>query len=418
MGFRLISNLKITDIRRHLFILAAIFIVTRILCFLIVAPNWSDIPIYSRYSDSILDGQIPYKEFEAEYPPFALLLMVIPGFLAKFIGSYMVSYRLVMLLFDMGNIWLINKLAKNAAGHPGAIAFKPLLIYLIFSGLAFQLLYDRFDVAIAFMILLSVYFATIKNAWFGAYLMIWIAALAKIFPVILFPLFLITQAKNKRKKHEPVVDFALALLAFVGAIIISEFWFGSWWESVLSYHGGRGIQVESIFGMFASVAALFGVPYSINHNFGSFNIENSFTPFLATLSPFVLLAAIIFGYYLYYLILNYSKNKLQVNQALMSGILIVLLMFIIANKVISPQYLLWLYPFISLYYLNPKSEIYTMICWSIIAILTSILFPYYYPDMIMQKPMGVSLLILRNLLLLLTTVFLARNVLKNTESIR
>lgn len=412
MGIRLLGNLKITDIHKHLFILAAIFIVTRILCFLIVAPNWSDIPIYSRYSDSILDGQIPYKEFEIEYPPFALLLFVIPGLLAKYMGSYAVSYRLVMILFDVGNIWLINKLAKNATGHPRAIAFKPLLIYLILSGLAFQLLYDRFDIAVAFMIILSVYFAKIKNAWFGAYLTIWIAVLAKIFPVVLFPLFLITQAKNKRKKQKPIVDFTLAFLAFVGAVIISGFWFGPWWESVISYHGGRGIQIESIPGMVASVAALFGVPYSISHNFGSFNIENSFTPFLATLSPFVALGAIIFGYYLYYCILNYSKDKFQINQALMSGILIVLLMFIIANKVISPQYLLWLYPFVSLYYLHPKSDIYTMICWSIIAVFTAILFPYYYPDMVMQKPIGVSLLIIRNLSLLLITIFLARNILK------
>ncbi len=417
MGIRLIGNLKATDIRKHLFILAAIFIVTRILCFLIVAPNWSDIPIYSRYSENILDGQTPYRDFEVEYPPLALLIFMIPGLLAKILGSYFVSFRLLIMLFDFGNMWMINKLANNSPGRSKAIAFKHLLIYLILTGLAFQLLYDRLDIAVAFMIMLSVYFATIKNAWFTAYLMIWIAALAKIFPVILLPLFLITQAKNKRKKREPIVDFALALLAFVGVVIVSGLWFGPWWISVLSYHGGRGIQVESIFGMIASVAALFGVPYSINHNFGSFNIENSFTPFLATLSPFVMLAAIIFGYYLYYLSINYSKDKLQVNQVLISGILILLLMFIIANKVMSPQYLLWLYPFVSLYYLHQKSEICTMICWSIIAIFTAILFPFYYPDMVMQKPMGVSLLIIRNLSLLLTTVFFARNVHKNTPCI-
>lgn len=401
------------DIRKQLFILAAIFIVTRILCFVIVAPNWSDIPIYSRYSDSILNGQTPYKEFEVEYPPLALLLFVIPGLLAKLIGSYSLSFRLVMLLFDLGNIWLINKLAINTTGRSKAIAFKPLLIYSILTGLAFQLLYDRFDIAISFLILLSVYFATIKEAWFRAYIFVWVAVLAKVFPIILFPLFLMTHAKYKQKKHEPIVIFILASLLFIGLALLFSLWFGPWWNSVLSYHGGRGIQVESMYGVIASAAAFLGVPYSINHNFGSFNIENSFTPFLSTLSPFVTLAAILFGYYLFYQILSASKVKIKVNKALKSGILLVLLMFILTNKVFSPQYLLWLYPFTAYYYADLRSDFIQIIGWSFVAVFTAILFPYYYPDMVMQKPIGVTLLLFRNLSLLAIAVLITRSILKN-----
>lgn len=418
MGIGLIGKLKSTDIGKQLIILATIFIVTRILCFLIVASNWSDIPIYSRYSDNILDGQTPYKEFEVEYPPLALLFVVIPGLLTKILGGYLVNYRLVMMLFDLGNIWLINRLANYSTENPGTIAFKSLLIYLILSGLAFQLLYDRFDIAVAFMILLGVYFAVIKDVWFGTYLMIWMAVLAKVFPVILFPLFLMAQAKIKREKHKFIIDFAFASLSFLGVIILSYLLFGSWWGSILVYHGGRGIQIESMYGMIASVAALFGVPYSINHNFGSFNIENSFTSFLTTLSPFVALAAILFGYYWYYQISSYSKDKMNVNKALISGILIVLLMFIIANKVISPQYLLWLYPFVSIYYLHSKSTAYPIVCWLFVAIITMILFPYYYPDMVMHRPIGVGLLIARNLSLLFAAAFLGRSILKNTTNSR
>lgn len=402
------------ETRKQLLILAAIFIATRILCFLIVAPNWSDIPIYNRYSDSILDGQTPYSDFAVEYPPVALLIFIIPGFLAKIIGSYFVSYRLFMMVFDLGNVWLINKLTNHYEGSKGGVAFKPILLYLALTGLMFQLLYDRFDIAIAFLVLLSVYFATIRKAWFGAYLIIWIAVLTKVFPIILLPLYLIIQSKTRQKKAEVFVKLALASLVFVGLVIVGGLWFGPWWESVISYHGGRGIQVESMYGTIASVAALFGVPYSINHSFGSFNIENSFTQYLVTLSPFITLAAILYGYYLVYQIKTKARGKPGKDKTLVTGIVAALLIFIIANKVLSPQYLFWLFPLVALSIDTSKLNVWLTICWLVVAAFTAILFPYNYPEMVMQKAAGVSLLIIRNLSLLIIAILIARNMLINT----
>ena len=31
-----------------------------------------DTPVYQRYGEAILDGQVPYRDFDLEYPPAAL----------------------------------------------------------------------------------------------------------------------------------------------------------------------------------------------------------------------------------------------------------------------------------------------------------------------------------------------------------
>jgi hypothetical protein len=31
-----------------------------------------DIPIYEQYGNAIVDGRVPYRDFEVEYPPLAL----------------------------------------------------------------------------------------------------------------------------------------------------------------------------------------------------------------------------------------------------------------------------------------------------------------------------------------------------------
>src|SRR3954463_9641603 len=38
-----------------------------------------DTPVYQRYGDAMLDGQIPYRDFRVEYPPAALPVFLLPA---------------------------------------------------------------------------------------------------------------------------------------------------------------------------------------------------------------------------------------------------------------------------------------------------------------------------------------------------
>src|SRR5205085_10240161 len=38
-----------------------------------------DTPVYQRYGDAMLDGQVPYRDFRVEYPPAALPVFLLPA---------------------------------------------------------------------------------------------------------------------------------------------------------------------------------------------------------------------------------------------------------------------------------------------------------------------------------------------------
>src|SRR3954454_5417525 len=50
-----------------------------------------DTPIYQRYGDAMAGGQVPYRDFQLEYPPGALAAFVIPSVLTP--GTSDDAYR-------------------------------------------------------------------------------------------------------------------------------------------------------------------------------------------------------------------------------------------------------------------------------------------------------------------------------------
>ncbi|MDD3994720.1 MAG: hypothetical protein PHT06_02820, partial [Dehalococcoidales bacterium] len=61
----------------------------------------------------IMDGQIPYVDFECEYPPVALLIFIIPGLLFRALPGYYIAFTVEMLLFDLLAVFLIAFIAKR-----------------------------------------------------------------------------------------------------------------------------------------------------------------------------------------------------------------------------------------------------------------------------------------------------------------
>ena len=42
-----------------------------------------DTPVYQDYGDAMLDGRVPYRDFELEYPPAALPVFLVPSLTAE-----------------------------------------------------------------------------------------------------------------------------------------------------------------------------------------------------------------------------------------------------------------------------------------------------------------------------------------------
>ena len=53
-----------------------------------------DTPVYQHYGEAVLDGRVPYRDFDLEYPPAALPVFVLPA-LAR-ADDYREAFELLM----------------------------------------------------------------------------------------------------------------------------------------------------------------------------------------------------------------------------------------------------------------------------------------------------------------------------------
>ena len=57
-----------------------------------------DLIIYYEYSLKIIQGQVPYRDFLVEYPPFALLPMLVPQILNGLFSHSLLGYLILFLI--------------------------------------------------------------------------------------------------------------------------------------------------------------------------------------------------------------------------------------------------------------------------------------------------------------------------------
>jgi len=375
-----------------------LFVFVRILNFTSVDLRWSDTHLYKFFAESIIAGQQPFSDFSVEYPPLTLILFIIPGFVARYVGDFVTVFRIEMAIFDLGCLLLIGKLATLAFGSETKRMLLALMLYIVLTAISFQLIYDRFDMVVAFLLLLAIYLATIRRRWTGAYIAIWVAALIKLFPVILFPLFLTMHMRESRNRNEVVNRFGLSVLVAIGAIIAVSFLVGDW-SSVFAYHGKRGIQVESLYSAVALLASLAGLPAQIKHEFGAYQITDSFTPFLAQASFVFMAFSLLAVYYFFWRAIRKSKDDTANSARFIWSVLTALLAFVVLNKVLSPQFLIWLFPLAAIVAVYKKRPLIWSGLWILTAILTGAIFPYHYQALIRMETGAILILVARNILL-------------------
>src|SRR5262245_9712548 len=84
-----------------------------------------DTPVYQRYGDAMLNGQIPYDDFSVEYPPAALPVFALPSLVVSrgaSLADYDRAFGFLMAIFGAAVIALVAyALARDRAG-PARVA--------------------------------------------------------------------------------------------------------------------------------------------------------------------------------------------------------------------------------------------------------------------------------------------------------
>lgn len=354
----------------------------------------------------IMDGQIPYVDFECEYPPVALLIFIIPGLLFRALPGYYIAFTVEMLLFDLLAVLLIAFIANRIKiSKVKALASYTLLIAFA----AGPIVTHRYDLAPAVIALAAVAaFLAGKNK--TAWGVLALGVMAKIFPIVLAPLFALWLLIKKQYARllKGIAAFAGVVLLTIIPWLITDA--GSL-STFFTYHMDRGLHAESTYGSFVILGQHFGwTSVEWDFSFGSFNITSGLADNLADASFYImaLVLIIVYGLFTYQLhkqeITKLEKDDTQVAQETLfvRYAVILVLAFLLFNKVFSAQYMAWFCPFIPLLNIRFKYLIVAMLM--IAGVFTIYVYPFNYIEFEYWESLPVLLMASRNLLLIIVFV--------------
>lgn len=303
------------------------YVATRAALLFLVPLFISDLPLYLQYARNLIPGgRFPYAHFDFEYPPLAYPLMAIPAWLHDLLGlrddqSYRTLFGLTLLPFD----FLLFRGFLRKPPFAGAA-----LAYLLLTGAMGLLLFDRFDLAVGFLIAWPFLGAATdaRFAWSWG-----LGGALKLVPLLLAPARLLDDGAFSRPR---LVRFGAVVGAPLAVACAGAFLAAHGKISFLSHHAGRGVQIESLLGSLVMAArAFFGFRGGeVEWNFGAQH--------LAPVPGMVAASRALFGGSLAFTYAGLWAFPRRRDSLV--GAWLLILAFVAFGYVLSPQFLLWLIP--------------------------------------------------------------------------
>jgi uncharacterized membrane protein len=355
------------------------------------------------YSSRIMLGQLPYRDFAVEYPPLALVCMILPRLFSANPDVYADLFNAEMLVFDLIGLLLITAIAKQL----GKSLWKTLAVYTLALAAIGPLIVVRYDIIPAIVLLAALYlFLRGHSSWSWAFLAI--GALTKIYPLVAVPLLLITQFKKRDYSQilRGIGAFVLtgAIIAIPVLIISPQGLLGS-----LTYHTGRSLQCETTYASFLLLAQSLGFgSLEIVNSSGSTNVVSPLADALASWSTPIMLLILLVIYWLYYRRLSREVRSAQVAGAtsLINFFFMAVLVFVLSYKVFSPQFIIWFFPLVPL--LTTRWGNLPWLIFVMAGLMTAFVYPKDYGGLEYGEMLAIGMLVLRNAALIVLAVLVIR----------
>ncbi len=376
-----------------LFVMLALFnIINAIL------PTSDDVYLYFDYARRTFGGEIPFIDFRVEYPPFAVIFFLIPALFSLPFGGlerdlYAWLFHTQCFVLEALTLYLSLALLRKVYPTVRPAIFTPRLIWYSLGGLAISLyLLQRFDIGATFLMTLGLYLLYDKRPGWAGFI-IGLGAATKLYPAILLPLALLYFWRHKgdlRSALNCFFGFAMAGLLLVTPILVVN---PGGLLAFLKFHSERGIEIEATFATVVALGHYLGLAPAISINdHNSLGITSTWSHSLSSLSTLVTLlglAALIWFAWRASSPDNYLKADWLIQAAALG-----VLWFILANKVLSPQYLIWMLSFVP-FWKGQKQPIF------LIALLMSFIsFPFLIDGLFVIDWLPMTLLAIRNGLLI------------------
>ena len=207
----------------------------------------TDIQLYRRYAGELRSGAAASPDFQPEYPPGALTLFMLPT-VSGAEPHYRRGFVALMALFDLAACLLVFHRARLRQHTPARSPLFHAMVYLAMTAALWPVLYARFDLAPAALVLAALHCLDRHRERASAALL-GLAGAVKLWPFALFPLWIAWGARPGRPRREVLARTLttgawIAIGAAIASLPVLSL-IGNRVVSSARFHAQRGLQIES-----------------------------------------------------------------------------------------------------------------------------------------------------------------------------
>jgi hypothetical protein len=294
-----------------------------------------DVRLYHRYAATIVEGKVPYRDFDIEYPILAVPCFLLPRLLAADFDRYRCLFAAQMLAVNALTVWLVAREVVCGGGGARRVV-ESLAWYTLFFFTLARFIVARFDPLVMLLCFASASFwfsRPGRGALGGAAAAL--GALVKIVPAIVaLPGMLAeNEGVGDRRGRGTVAFLAVSALGAASWLAIG----GRRFAEMIRYHSERGVEIGSVYsGLALLIGPFAGIPTPVEVGYGSYNLGGPWAPALSAVATPI--QAIALGLILWRFRRSGMGDGLKCVAALLFA-------FVGLGKVLSPQFLIWLIPF-------------------------------------------------------------------------
>jgi len=385
------------------------------------------------------------SELLVEYPPLAVLAMAaiavgldLESESDQVSDAFNLRYRLALFAVDMAllaalTLWAARIPANGLPrGRPDA---GRLAVYGACGLVLGNLIFDRLDLIVGALLIPSA-IMLVRGRWLASFALLAVAINFKASPLALAPLWVLASVApgvyaEARRRPLPLLNAvavrSLVLAGFAALLfapfLVSE---GSRAFDFLQFRAIQGVQIESIPATILLVLHALGLPLDVVSTLGAYELDTPLSAVVGAASPALILVAACATAAVFIR----GSTTVAVEGANAPGsartrtsrvrslaaadptrflvaVLTTLLLTLVTSKVLSPQYLFWLLPLVTLVQVGPVRGWTFLGGFLVMCAFTTAIFPYLYGRTLVRRdpdgdgfldptPLGVSLLIVRN----------------------
>ncbi|MEU8685244.1 glycosyltransferase 87 family protein [Streptomyces sp. NPDC048611] len=349
--------------------------------------------IYRGWFTVLQTGTFPLNDVTWQYPPAAALAILSPGLLPFL--DYTTAFFTLILAVDAATLALLLR-AGRRDGHRPAGAW----VWIAGVALLGPTAYARYDLMVTAVAVAALFAAVRRPRAAGA--LVAFGALLKVWPALLLTGAAL-RGRRARALWWSAAGTAAALTLFFVAAAPGAL-------SFLTFQRDRGTEVESLGALVFHVARQFGWEGQVLLNYGSLEFLGPGVPFVSTVALTLSLAAA--GWLVLWRVRVRELGAATLCEAAFTATLL----FTTTSRVISPQYMLWLVALGAVCVtVRAARQTLPVVLVLLATGVTLLEFPVGFGQVVASDPWGVTLLLVRNGLLVAASLLACRRLWRATR---